>query len=76
MVYYCEQCGEVPQEIQMQEAGLCLDCFGSTLSEILSEHLTYKPCGRVLMVGELRAICIEPWGSEHDHSQSINPDRG
>jgi hypothetical protein len=65
----CEECGEQEQEIRLDYAGLCGDCFGRGVSEALVDYLGYKPCGRPLWHdGELRAICIEKHGDEHEHS--------
>ena len=66
---WCETCGESPQTIQLQEAGLCDDCFAETMREILSPILGYKVCCNAVWAGGSHnpAICVEVYGTEHDH---------
>lgn len=65
---YCEECGDQEQQVSFANAGLCDDCARSTASEIISEMFGYKVCGQLLYGDhDLKAICIIPYGTEHEH---------
>ncbi len=66
---YCEVCGE--QEISTDHAGLCGACFAEAARRTLKRDGLGDFCCRLLTheAGEwrLHALCLEPYGSEHDH---------
>lgn len=65
---WCEQCGERPQDVRLREVGLCEDCAATEFRTALRGITWNRPCGRPLFyAGVLSAICVEPYGSEHEH---------
>lgn len=64
----CESCGEAEQEHRGQHAGLCGDCFGRSLSDVIKEATGDHICGHPIYEGgRLVAICVQPHGIEHEH---------
>jgi len=67
---WCEACGEAEQEISTSEAGLCGDCFASTVRLTLADSGLFDRavCGHPYWYdGKLTAICVLPYGEEHLH---------
>ena len=63
----CEVCGEGEATLQMDEIGVCDDCFAKTISAALHESLGLRCCGHPIRRKGLLTVCLEPDGSEHDH---------
>jgi len=65
---WCESCGEAEQEVHSAHAGLCGDCYGKTISEVVHNYIGDHICGHPLFTnGRLVAICALPFGAEHEH---------
>lgn len=65
---WCESCGEAEVEVRSTYAGLCGDCYGASVSQVLLETTGDHICGHpIFHDGRLVAICFEPHGSEHTH---------
>lgn len=72
---WCESCGEGEQEIHLQHAGVCGDCFASQISELIREQTGDHFCCRPLFVtGKLAGVCMLPYGSEHAHGNIVGLD--
>jgi hypothetical protein len=68
---WCEQCGESEAEVVLKYANLCSDCAGGTIGDMTKDIFPYTICGQPLFKnGSLMAICVKPWGTEHDHDLS------
>lgn len=66
---WCETCGEQVQEVSLVEIGLCGDCAGEVFTKTLEKTLGYLPCGRpIFKADKMVLICVQPYGTEHDHS--------
>lgn len=64
----CESCGEAEVEVRSTHAGLCGDCYGASISEVVRDAVGDHICGHPLFLdGKVAAICFEPHGSEHEH---------
>ncbi len=66
---YCEQCGEAATTT-FQYTVLCDDCARLTADAHISfALLPYRICGNLLYNadGSLKAICVVPYGVEHEH---------
>ena len=67
---WCEACGEAEQEVSTSEAGLCGDCFAVSVRETLRDSGLFDTdiCGHPLWYnGKLSAVCVLPFGTEHEH---------
>lgn len=64
---WCESCGEAPQTVTLDYAGLCDGCAETALSEELESIFGFKPCCTTVWVNGNRALCLEPYGTEHAH---------
>lgn len=65
---YCETCGESEQEVTSTHAGLCGDCYGASIAQIVHEATGDRICGHPLYVaGRVVAVCTVPHGTEHAH---------
>lgn len=66
--FWCEVCGEDEQEIHLQHAGLCGDCFANQMSALIHERTGDTFCCHPLFVnGKLAGMCLLPHGVEHFH---------
>lgn len=73
---YCDTCGEDRVTVQGDECGYCDDCYQTACQAAIQRETGRHICGRVLRYGSLNdsapphlAVCIEPYGTEHDHCQ-------
>ena len=65
----CEQCGEATAVAHGGHASLCEDCFSTAiLVAIQTDGLGYYCCTLLKRENGQMALCLEPYGSEHDHN--------
>lgn len=64
----CETCGEAPMEVSSLHAGLCGECYGATLRDVVADAIGDRICGHPLFVGgKMVAVCCVPFGQPHAH---------
>jgi len=65
---WCETCGEAEQEVHTEHAGLCGDCFGASLAQVIEEATGDRFCGHPYYLdGKVVGLCLQMSGTEHVH---------